>query len=346
MKQLLLFSVLLFTTQHMHAQTLVAQAKQGDWGYVDTKGAFIIEPIYKTCFPFSASGLAPVLDPGNKNAMFIDLKGAPVPTEVKDFDLKTGFFGVGAEGFSSGMIPVRIKKKWGFMNQQGKLVVEAKYDNVSGFREGHAVAVSRKQWFILNKDGKETAVDANVSELRSFEGGLAPFVGNDKLLGFMDEQGNTVIPAQFQSVGYFSGPLAWAKDETGKLGYIDRKGVWVITPQFDAGHDFDPNTGLARVKTSDGLAFVDRSGKLLEIPEHESLGDFSEGLAEAKKGGQFGFVDKTGKWVIEPQFESVRDFRNGFASARSDGKWGFIDKNGKWVIQPQFDGVRDFELVK
>lgn len=348
MKHLLLIPSIILLCQSLNAQNMVAQAKEtGDWGYVNLKGDFIIQPTYRVCQEFTEDGIAAVVDPSNKKGALIDVKGNRIPTEVADFSLLTGFFGAGAEGFTCGLLPVKVGKKWGYLNKEGKLAFEAKYDKVSGFYDCKAVAMMNKKWHILSSDGSETEVkDGSIQEVRDFKGGLAPFVASDKKLGFMDAQQKVVIPAQFNSVGYFSDGLAWAKDDAGKLGYIDKTGKWAITPQFDAGHNFDPSTGMARVKTAVGLAFIDKSGKLLGIPETETLGDFSDGLAKAKKGGQFGFVDKTGNWAIAPQFEGVRDFRNGHAAAKSGGKWGFIDQSGKWVIEPRFDGVKDFVRVK
>jgi len=348
MKHILLLPSILLFCQSLNAQTMVAQAKgTGDWGYVDLKGEFIIQPTYRTCQEFTEDGIAAVVNPSTKKGALIDVKGTVIPTEVADFSLLTGFFGAGAEGFTCGLLPVKVGKKWGYLNKDGKLAFAAKYDKVSGFYDCKAVAMMNQRLYILSSDGSEAEVkDGSIQDVRDFKGGLAPFVAKDGKLGFMDAQQQVVIPAQFNSVGYFSDGLAWAKDAAGKLGYIDRTGKWVITAQFDAGHDFDPSTGMARVKTSSGLAFIDKSGKLMEISGHESLGDFSEGLAKAKKGDQFGFVDKTGNWAIAPQFEGVRDFRNGHAAAKSGGKWGFIDKAGKWVIEPRFDGVKDFVRVK
>lgn len=350
MKLKLIFSALitLVAIQYTYSQTLISLAKpfKGDnWGYINTQGEFIIEPKYRKAFEFSEEGYAVVLEGKSKQYEFINTKGEKLNTDIKEFKLKE-MFGMSVKGFTSGMVPVRIGEKWGFLNLQGKEGIKPTFDKVTEFNEGYAWGQRNGLSFILDKTGKETSTDPKVFVVKEFKEGLAPFESQDKKEGFVNNTGKIVIEAKYHSVGYFSDGLAWAKLPEGKIGYIDKKGEWVIEPQFSAAKNFDPKSGLARVKVEDKWQYVDKTGKVATLNDAETFEDFSEGLCAGKKDGKVGFYDNTGKWVIEPKFDAVRDFKNGYAAAKLGGKWGMINKTGGWVFEPTFGGIKDMEAVK
>ncbi len=324
--------------------TQVKPQDKGEWGYMNIKGDIIVSPQYAKCFKFSEDGYAPIYK--DKKFFFINAQGEQLSTELSNFRLIEGGFGMGLYGFSDGLAAVRVDKKWGYMDTNGKVIIELKYDNASAFDNGYALVKKGKSFFVINKNGEETKIeDSGVYEVKHFTEGLAPFYKKDKKHGFINTDGKVVIPAQFSGVGYFEGGLAWAKNKDKKVGYIDTSGEWIIRPNFLAAKDFDPVSGLARIKDESGWAYVNKAGDIKNI-DTETFGDFNDGLALGKKNGKVGFFNSTGEWVIEPKFEAGRGFKNGYAAAKMNGQWGFINKAGEWVIEPKLAGVKDMELVK
>lgn len=60
-------------------------------------------------------------------------------------------------GFSEGFAPVQFqeKGKWGFIDKTGKIVIEPKFDEVTGFRQGTAmVTINNKFGYIIDKNEK------------------------------------------------------------------------------------------------------------------------------------------------------------------------------------------------
>ena len=349
MKILAGFASAFFLTTSVFSQTYLTQIKpvgSKTWGYANEKGEIVIKPQFEKCHKFSADGLAPIYDTKAKQYYFINTKGEKIATEIKDFKL-IDRFGFDLEGFNDGLIPIRQGEKWGYLNADGKLAIPAKYDHVTGFSSGYAVADISKKFIILNTSGNEFPVEeGGILDVKEFREDLAPYKAANKKFGFLDGTGKVVIKPQFESVGYFVDGLAWAKAADDKAGYINKTGEWVIKPQFTAAKEFDSSTGLARVKTGDSWGYVNKSGEAMMVKDTESWGDFSDGLAEGKKNGKVGFYNSKGEWVIPPQFDGSRDFKNGYAAAKKGDKWGMIDKKGNWVIEPSFDRIMDMELVK
>jgi hypothetical protein len=328
-------------------QSYITQVKpmgKKEWGYMNSKGEMVIAAKYRKCFPFSNDGLAPIYE--SKKFFFINTKGEKMPTDVSGYRMIEGSFGIGGlQGFSDGLVAIVKGKKWGYMNTDGKVAIELKYDKATSFNGGYAAVKKGNSFYIINKNGEETKVKIAVKDVKSFTEGLAPFYTNDKKSGFINTDGTVAIEAQFVSVGYFVNGLAWAKTSDKKIGYINETGEWVIKPQFLAAKDFDAESGMARIKKDDGWAYVNKEGEVMNMVT-ETYGDFSEGLAVGKKNGKVGYFNANGDWVIAADLEAGRAFKNGFAAAKKNGKWGIINTSGDWVIEPKFAGIKDMQLVK
>jgi hypothetical protein len=349
MKKSIILILALFFGIGAFAQTytiLVRPAGVKEWGYANLKGEMIINAQYKKCIGFSEDGLAAINDAKSKQFYFINVKGETLPTEIKDFKLQE-FLGFGMKGFSNGFAPVKVGEKWGFLNTAGKLAIPANYDKVTAFNEGYATGQKGDKFYVIDKNAGEFPVDVpGIADLNNFSEQRASFKTSGDLVGFVDGSGKVAIPAQYKAAGDFVGGLAWAKNNQDLVGYINPKGDWVIQPKFSAGKDFNPESGIARVKTADTWAYVNKAGDIMNMKDSDIFEDFSDGLARGKKGDKFGFFNDKGEWVIQPQFDGARDFKNGYASVKKGELWGVVDKTGKWIIEPKFDEIKDVEIVK
>ncbi len=128
----------------------------------------------------------------------------------------------------------------------------------------------------------------------------------------------------------------------GQRGYIDRTGKVVIIPQFEKAWQF--SEGLAVVSMGGKKGYIDKTGKVVIPPVFMHAWDFKEGLAVAKKEkGKWGFIDKKGNWAIGPIFESVEySFSEGLAPVVVKGKCGYVDKNGNMKIVSKYKGAMNF----
>lgn len=227
--------------------------------------------------------------------------------------------------------------RWGFIDETGTYVIEAKFVMVKPFSEGLAAVVFKE-----NENAYRT-------------------------VGYIDQTGRIVIPPQFSGEGGvsergFSEGLAAVKvykDRAEKWGYIDKSGKFVIEPQFAGGGPFSEGRAMVGIAepywTIDyKWGFIDTKGRWIAKPQYKSVGEFSEGLAPVLMNDKVGFIDRQGQMAIKPQFDpdgtggcvtkgrvGASRFSEGLAAVqlRSGGwskEWGFIDRHGNWVIQPAF----------
>jgi len=309
--------------------------------YIDLQETPIEIKHHRKCYPFSKDGISVILD--KEQFAFLTTSGEILETDVKHFNLIRS---MGIQGFHNGLVAIRVNNKWGYLDTLGTLVIPLKYDFVSVFNGGYAVAIAHGTKYVINTFGEETPIEeSNIYVIKRFSEGLAIYCNNARKYGFINTKGKVLITPQFKSVGYFVNGLAWARNFQNKIGYIDTTGVWVISPRFISARNFDKISGLARVKTDSGWAYVNRTGDILKVNSTRYWGDFHEGLARGRSGDFFGFYDNTGTWVIEAKFQKVRNFHNGYAAAKINDKWGLINNLGDWIIQPNYAYMGDMARI-
>jgi len=207
------------------------------------------------------------------------------------------------------------KKEWGYINQKGEFIIEAKYRKCYAFSEGYAPIYEGKKYFFINKDGEKLNTELSNYKLKSAFG--------FGLLGFENGMVPVIVGKQW--------------------GYINIEGKTAIAPQYLKASKF--NGGYAVVKKGESFIIINKAGKETVVSEVVDLRHFSEGLAPFKTiDKKFGFVDINGNKVVPAQFASVGYFIGGLAWAKTmDRKIGYINKKGEWVIQATFVGAKDFD---
>jgi hypothetical protein len=158
-------------------------------------------------------------------------------------------YGPKSYSFSEGLVPVATKGKWGFMDQTGKLVIAAQFEDAENFSEGLAP---------VKIEGELVWCAADASGNRS---------GSTMRYGFIDKTGKLVIAAQFESAAPFSEGLA-VVSSCDQSFFIDKTGKTVIAKNFKYASSF--SGGLARVSilSNEDLleAYIDKTGKIVWGP--------------------------------------------------------------------------------
>jgi len=222
--------------------------------------------------------------------------------------------------------------RYGFADENGKVVIEPQYKCVGEFREGLAPVCVPS----IKGDPQITLYQYSLLlNPTKFPCDTLP-----SKWGFIDKSGNMVIQAQFADARFFQDGLAAVKND-GKWGFIDKSGKFVIKPQFDEVGEFHKGLATASIDRKTGI--IDKSGTFISKPPLHPMVNLKEGLASVQQNGKWGFINKSGKVAIKPQYDKVRRFHEGFAAVQSNGKWGFIDTSGKVVIEPQYKSAGDFD---
>lgn len=265
------------------------------WGFINEEGKYVIIANYKSATVFSED-LAWVVTE-NAAPSCINTKGELKFTLTNAEEVKI---------FSNGMAAFKEinetgEEKWGFVDKEGKVKINAQFSDVGSFLDGKCP--------VSNIDGK---------------------------WGYVDKEGKLVINYQFDHAESFFNNTAVVKS-SGKAGLIDASGKFLINPQFS---EMQNDGDLFLIKQDGKFGWTDKEGKIIINPQFTEAFPFTNGkLAAVQSGKSYGFIDKEGKILINPQFDMALPFNGKLALVVSSNKIGFIDSEGKYVINPQFDDV-------
>ena len=197
----------------------------GKWGYIDGEGSVVIEPRFDVAWPFS-EGAAQVEIDGK--TLYIDRAGNTLKDDRR---------------FSDGVSPFLSKGKWGYIDRDGKITIEPRFDAAFPFKDGIAVVVLGGGWGFINRSGEFVLKPgfADIDFAHNFSEGLSRVgVDDDEdMAGYTDDM---------------------AID---RWGYVDSEGRGIITIRYERAYDF-----------SEGAAAVMVDGKwgYIENPLKKNIG--------------------------------------------------------------------------
>lgn len=261
-----------------------------------------------------------------------------------------------------------IKGRYGYINAEGKVVIQPQFTSANRFHDGLALVgvdgenisdtpgnydyIMGKKGYI-DQSGKFVIAPGKFEYPQDFSEGLASVCVNDldvdKCYGYINTAGKVVIDPKFRHGGEFLNGTAEIRMADYKYGLIDKTGKFIILPKYDdilpisegiviAHTILIKRSSLSDVQLSDlATVFLDINGQILTRPKLLVFGMFEEGLVLAITEKGQGFVNKSGEVVIEPQFEKALGFSEGLSPVRVNKKWGYINRTGKFIIPLQFD---------
>lgn len=260
--------------------------------------------------------------------------------------------------FNEGLAAVNIKNKWGYINREGRVVIEPQYTYAFGFTEGLAAVEVDGEYGFINKDGR-MVIEPKYYWANSFTEGLATVQTFD-CFQIIDRSGSVLatLDEDFTDVQVFSSGLAAVEVKLKSYGFIDPTGKMVIEPMFGFVTPFSDGLAIATIATDDEdededdkkekeepkFGIIDTKGRFVMAPQFDEVESYSEGVMPVKKDGRWRFVDNTGADVVllREDFEYVYPLIEGRANVLIGGKFGAIDKAGNLIIDAHFDNLCAF----
>lgn len=237
---------------------------------------------------------------------------------------------------------------WGYIDDDGKVVIEPQYLRAYPFSDGLA-KVFDKQGEIKFIDKKnKTILSPKYKQMGNFSEGLCA-VNNEHLggsFGYIDKKGKVVIPFQHESAGDFKHDFAKVRALGGNgKGLINRKGELVIPLLYDEIMPLTKDRIL--IQTSKGFGLIDEKGKEI-LPTSfadiifDAIGNCF--IAAKEYRGKYVIYDKNAKLLHPDTFDTVLPFnKKGWAAINKNGKWGFLNTKFQYEVPLTYDAVaQDF----
>ncbi|BDZ84767.1 hypothetical protein Lac2_29010 [Claveliimonas bilis] len=199
-----------YTNLGMFSDERAVAKKDGKYGYLDED----MEPAGKFMWS-SLTAVAEGTGAGKKEGTWRLVNQDGEPKGEKHYD---GII-MDENGFCSMQkrIFVREKDTYYIVNTKGKEIGELTFEDAKAFTEdGYAAVCKDGKWGFVNEDG-ELVIDYTYDDAQSFHNGYAA-VKQNELWGYIDEEGTQVIKPQFVEATKFSseGTAAVQVDDQGE----------------------------------------------------------------------------------------------------------------------------------
>ncbi|MBI1224982.1 MAG: hypothetical protein GC192_07065 [Bacteroidetes bacterium] len=249
----------------------------------------------------------------------------------------------------------------GFIDEKGNELLPAKYDWVTLFHNGIAIAsktytagdVPKREYFTIDSNGEPLKkLNFDLIHWDMIEG-LA-FVSNDtgKHYGLIDLMGNELLPQIFEDIYGVKNGLVITRSKKSNYSIFDIKGKLKLN--FEKYTDFIPTKIGFYAKPKDGKwALYDQHCKIIRKMRVDSLlsglcHDISTGVnyIEFQKDGKWGLLDENGKVILKPTYDEPFGYQlagagdihyNQFYIQKKDGKLGLLNTRFQEILPFTFN---------
>ena len=223
-------------------------------------------------------------------------------------------------------------EKWGYINEKGKMVIAAQYDEANGFSCGYACVSKDGQILHINPDGA---------------------------IMFSTEKNNDIdLYYYYSGRDFYYDYVVMPQD--GKYGLMNDKFEYVVQPQYEYIDNMSSN-GLATIRefregagyASINFGFINTKGEVVIPCEYDYAQSFVDGYAIVSKSGWSGcaVIDASGEYVIKQGDYNLSYVGGGMFAFRrmNDPGCGLLSVKGEILSNPAakvyYEPAVDNELI-
>ncbi|HVO30825.1 MAG TPA: WG repeat-containing protein [bacterium] len=252
-----------------------------------------------------------------------------------------------AEGLAvcrRGEIHVGAESGYDVVDLAGKVILEAlAFVEMRSFHEGRAlVKVFGQGCGFVDRDGR-LVIEARWSSANRFSGGRAAVCDRAGAWGFVDTGGQQVIPCRFSVAHEFSEGKGLV-GAAGRFGFAELDGT-VGDLQWERANSYSGGRAVVSSRAEGAWGAIDPAGRLAVPENFRTLSSFADGVARAEPASErgaerrVGYLGIDGEWRVPPEFDELGSWQQ-LILARRGAKWGFVDQTGRERIPFRYDRGR------
>ncbi|UOU99441.1 WG repeat-containing protein [Chryseobacterium daecheongense] len=328
--------------------------KQRKWGFINKDSIIQIPFDYDFINPFE-NGLA-----------YAKIKGQEIFITKKNLRLKGDYEAINV--FSEGLASIKKNGKWGFIDNEGNIIIHVQYDGVDYFRSSGLCAVTKnKKSGFINKSGveiipviydeaRQEMTDQNVIVKKNNKWAvfsnsgkqLSDFIYDDLIRTDISDFSKDIF-SRDQSTLFGNGAALAVIG--GRYEFINAKAQAAFpNNKFDSASVFDTfNNAIVKRNGKYGIIKTDGTFKVpLEydfIDYFDSNHTFSE-YYNARKGKIYHLFNKNLKKIgesYEPVYNNFSNSTPKLVYQNLSRKYGVIDWQGKTLIPFDYDNLEEVE---
>lgn len=255
------------------------------------------------------------------------------------------------------LYPWQENGKYGYINQEGKLLIACMYDEASAFYDGAAIVSINGKMGLINK--KNEVMTSNFYD-EIFDPQQRTFIAKKgELYGVLNHLGKLVIALKYKDIQRLENGALMLEDSLGYyLSWADgvlfntQPMVYEEIEQYIAGQRVIPSVvstpviadpSLPLVFVKNGKKGLKLNGKELLAATFEDILPFQAAVAIAKKKGKFGLIDAAGKTILNFDYTSIRYLAGLGFLIEQNSLLGIYEVNKGFTIPIAYEGIKPFE---
>ena len=285
---------------------------------IDTLGNYLVKSKFVSLSPFDEHGLAVAGVGGNPmRYILVNLKGQAV----------TALTFRAIHPFSEGLARVQYRDGYGFINTEGKFVIDPHLMKASDFSEGKAAVWTEGQCGYIDTSGR-FLIGPQFSKCMDFQEGKAIVFKGGQRAGLIDDAGNFIIEPGHNRLLDFTEGRGLVRNDNYQFYYITEQdrfydGFYEKAGQF--------RYGMAVVQVDGRWAIINQQGIEIIPPKYDKIEQFDNGFAKVRIKGFNGLTNLRGELIVQPDYEYMSYAGEGLVRVEQGDKVGYFDLEGRWV---------------
>lgn len=246
------------------------------------------------------------------------------------------------------IIPYRKRDLFGYCNQEGRVIIECKYDNVTWFNNEIAFVKRESKYAIIDKFGEL------ITPFNMF-GPYAPHIPNlacvsiNGEIQYYDEL-NKKLKKYLKVVYCFENKI---------FARLENKSVWLDKNFYESKCIYEDVTDVdyykkyAIVKLANKFGVIDEDINEIVPCYYDSI-TIRDSFIYVYKNNKSGLLKNNGSQILPCIYDQIDaaeyTYKYGFVKAAKNDKYGFLDSNGNILTDFKYDeyegGTNRFTVVK
>lgn len=306
------------------SEGLIYGQRDSLFGYYDNTGNQRIDERYFEAFSFM-NGIAKVQI--GKNQTFIDVYGVPIVAPIFE----------SIHFFNDSLLVYEMGSKFGICRINGSILDSAKYGVIGVLSNGRAVVTYQGKLGYMNGEGKivlDTKYDEfpNFLEAGQFNGTYA-IVRMKGKFGVIDHNGKFIISPTYYHLGKFSSLMAFSKGKG--WGFIDLLNTVLIPAQFEYAESF--NDGYAIVEKMALLGLINPSGKVTVPFCFNEIQRLDKDRVIVTEGNDHGVYTVKGEEIVPTEYQQIRTLNKDFLILTKASEVHYLYLPENKIIKPKLE---------
>ena len=241
---------------------------------------------------------------------------------------------------SEGLVPVKFLGRYGYANEDGKLVIPAKFNSIVKFQDGYAVVEKRGKQGLIDNQGdfilecKYDNIDYNSQNGYRLK--------QDGKWGYADKDGKAIVECKYDNIDREEN--GYRLEQNGKCGYADNNGNVILECKYD---DFDKEEYGYYVSDDGKYGLLDNDGKTIFNCEYSNIrfSKASDGYVLTKDGKE-GFGDKNGNIILKCEYDHILRqsplWESAYFEVQRGNKFGVVSIDGRIIFDCLYDNFSSY----